>query len=156
MRRPLVALQAFDSVEGALAAAREHGVHHFPVLERQRLVGVVCTCDMREARADQAVGEVMRPVVALPIASAASEAATLMRGADVGSVLVLDRSGEPCGIVTRSDLAREPAIAPLLEDCRCEACGAMRHLHRYGERQLCASCLERAVEPQAFDTGGGD
>jgi CBS-domain-containing membrane protein len=111
---------------------------------------------MQEAELQRPVGDVMRPAVTIPASRSAADAAQLMRAADVGSVLVTDGRGEPCGIVTRSDLSGEPPLAAILEDCRCEACGTIHHLHRYGERRLCSSCLERAEEPQAFETGGGD
>lgn len=156
MSRPLVALQAYDTVSAALATAREHGVHHFPVCEHEQVVGMVCTCDLQEARLEQAVMEVMRPAVTLPASRSAADAAMLMRAADVGSVLVLDWQGSPCGIVTRGDLNDEEPAAAILQDCRCECCGTTHHLHRHGDRQLCFSCHERAAEPQAFEGGGGD
>jgi signal-transduction protein with cAMP-binding, CBS, and nucleotidyltransferase domain len=156
MHRPLIALQLHDTVSAALDAAREHGVHHFPVCNHEQVVGMVCTCDLQEAGLEQPVGNVMHPAVTIPASRSAADAAMLMKAADVGSVLVTDWRGAPCGIVTRSDLNREPPVAALLEDCRCESCGTIRHLHRYGERQLCFSCHERAAEPQAFETGGGD
>ncbi len=156
MRHPLIALHIFDPVSAALDAAREHGVHHFPVCDQGRVVGMVCTCDLQEAALVSPVGDVMRPAVTIAASRSAADAALLMRAADVGSVLVTDGGGAPCGIVTRSDLNGDPPVAAILEDCRCEACGTLRHLHRYGARQLCFSCHERAAEPQAFDTGGGD
>jgi hypothetical protein len=79
-----------------------------------------------------------------------------MRAADVGSILVTDLKGQPCGIVTRGDLDEERQVAELLEDRRCACCGSTKHLHRHGEQQLCFSCRERAAEPQAFEGGGGD
>lgn len=156
MHRPLIALQLYDTVSDALDTAREHGVHHFPVCNHEQVVGMVCTCDLQEATLEQAVGNVMHPAVTIPSSRSTAEAAMLMKAADVGSVLVTDGRGSPCGIVTRSDLTGDPPVAALLEDCRCEACGTIRHLHRYGERMLCFSCHERAAEPQAFDSGGGD
>ncbi len=156
MHRPLIALHVFDSVSDALDTAREHGVHHFPVCNHERVVGMVCTCDLQTAKLEQPVGNVMHPAVTLPDSRSARDAAMLMRAADVGSVLVMDGSGKPCGIVTRSDLSGEPPVAALFDDCRCESCGTIHHLHRYDERRLCFSCRERAEEPQAFDTGGGD
>lgn len=156
MHRPLVALHIYDSVSDALDTAREHGVHHFPVCRHEQLVGMVCTCDLQNAELEQPVGSVMRPAVTISERRSAEDAAMLMKAADVGSVLVTDELGSPCGIVTRSDLSGEPPVAALLEDCRCEACGTIHHLHRLGERLLCSSCRERAEEPQAFETGGGD
>jgi CBS domain-containing protein len=156
MHRPLVALHVYDSVSAALDTAREHGIHHFPVCKHEQVVGMVCTCDLKEATLEQAVGSVMRPAVTISDGRSAEEAAMLMRAADVGSVLVTDQRGTPCGIVTRSDLIGEPPLAALLEDCRCEGCGTIHHLHRHEGRLLCFSCHERATEPQAFDGGGGD
>jgi CBS domain-containing protein len=156
MHRPLIALQLYDTVEAALATAREHGIHHFPVCNHDAVVGMVCTCDLQNAALKQPVGSVMRPAVTIPASRSARDAAVLMQAADVGSILVIDYQGSPCGIVTRSDLNGEPPIAALLEDCRCEACGSIHHLHRYDGRRLCFSCSERALEPQAFETGGGD
>jgi CBS domain-containing protein len=156
MSRPLVALQAYETVSAALATAREYGVHHFPVCHHNQVLGMLCTCDLQEAGLEQPVVEVMRPAVTLPESGSAADAALLMQAADVGSVLVVDGTGNPRGIVTRSDLNDEEPLAAILEDCRCECCGTIRHLHRYGERRMCFSCHERAAEPQAFDTGGGD
>jgi CBS domain-containing protein len=156
MRSPLIALHTYDTVSAALEAAREHGVHHFPVCNHDQVVGMVCTCDLQEAAPAEAVADVMRPAVTIPVGRSAADAAILMRAADVGSVLVTDPAGQPCGIVTRSDLDGEPRVAAILEDCRCESCGTIHHLHRYEGRQLCFSCRERATEPQAFETGGGD
>ncbi len=156
MHSPLIALHTYDTVSAALEAAREHGVHHFPVCNHDQVVGMVCTCDLQEAPMAEAVADVMRPAVTIRADRSAADAALLMRAADVGSVLVTDEAGAPRGIVTRSDLNGEPRVAAILENCRCESCGTIRHLHRYGERQLCFSCRERATEPQAFETGGGD
>lgn len=156
MHSPLVALHTYDTVSAALEAAREHHVHHFPVCNHDQVVGMVCTCDLQDAALAESVADVMRPAVTIAVDSSAADAALLMRSADVGSILVTDQAGAPCGIVTRSDLTGEPRADAILEDCRCEACGAIRHLHRYEDRQLCFSCRERATEPQAFDTGGGD
>ena len=156
MSRPLVVLQTFDIVSDARARAREHHVHHFPVYGRNQLMGMVCSCDLQEAKPDQSVAELMRPAVTIPASRSAADAAMLMKAADVGSVLVLDWNNRACGIVTRGDLDGDPPADAILEDCRCECCGSTRHLHRYEDRQLCFSCRERAAEPNAFETGGGD
>src|SRR3954466_1471997 len=146
MRQPLIALHTFDSVAVALDVAREHGVHHFPVCEHERVVGMVCTCDLRNAALERPVGDVMRPAVSLPANRSAADAALLMRAADVGSVLITDGHGAACGIVTHSDLNGDPPVAPLLEDCRCDACGAVRHLYRHYGRRLCFCCQRDAEE----------
>jgi predicted transcriptional regulator len=156
MSGPLITLEAVDSVATALASAKEHGVHHFPICARERLLGVVCTCDLQEARPDRAVGELMRRAVTIPLNRSSTDAAVLMRTADVGSVLVVDAEGRAHGIVTRGDLDEQTSAQRILADVRCECCATSRHLHRYDGRLLCVSCRERASEPQAFETGGGD
>lgn len=156
MSRPLVVLQSFDTVADALATAREHHVHHFPVYWKDHLAGMVCTCDLLDAGLEEHVGEVMRPAVTIQASRSAADAALLMKAADVGSILVLDWNNRACGIVTRGDLDGDGPADAILADCHCECCGSTRHLHRYQDRQLCASCRERAVEPAEFETGGGD
>jgi CBS domain-containing protein len=156
MRHPVIALYSYATVSAALDAAREHHVHHFPVCDGERVVGMVCTCDLQEAKLEQAVGDVMRRAVTMSGDRSAADAAVLMRATDVGSVLVTDGHGSPCGIVTRGDLSGQPRVAAILKDCHCEACGSTHHLQRFGQRRLCFSCRERAIEPEAFETGGGD
>jgi len=156
MSQPVVALQVYDTVEQALATAREHGVHHFPVVKHDKVVGMVCTCDFQEVPPGLPIARVMRPAVTLPEQSSSLEAAQLMRAALVGSILVLDFRGRPCGIVTRGDLQNDAPANEILRDCRCECCGAAQHLRGFNGRILCFSCRERANEPAAFDTGGGD
>ncbi len=156
MREPLFTLQSRDTVSAALDNAREHSVHHFPVCDGERVVGMVCTCDLQEATLEQPVGDVMRRAVTMPASRSTADAAVLMRASDVGSVLVTDGRGSPCGIVTRGDLNGEPRVDAILKDCHCEACGSTHHLQRYNQRRLCFSCRERAIEPEAFETGGGD
>jgi predicted transcriptional regulator len=156
MRHPLIALQPYDTVSVALDTAREHGIHHFPVCDHHHVIGMVCTCDLQEARLQQSVADVMRPAVTISATRSTEDAALLMKAADVGSVLITDWRGDPCGIVTRGDLSGDPPVDAILDDCRCESCGSIRHLQRYGDSQLCFSCHERAAEPQAFETGGGD
>lgn len=155
MRHPLVTLRPFHTVSEALDVAREHHVHHFPVMDHERVVGVVSKTELREAALGETVGRIMRHPVTLPAKGTATEAALLMRWSDVGSVLLTDETGQLCGIVTRRDLVEVPRAAAVLNDCRCEVCGLLGHL-RYQNRWLCSSCAERAEEPQAFETGGGD
>jgi len=157
MSHPVVALKTYDTIAAALATAREHGVHHFPVCSaNDRVVGMVCTCDFREVSPVSLVSAVMRPAVTLPAVGSGADAAQLMKTASVGSILVVDWNGAPCGIVTRGDLLTEAPANQVLKDCKCECCGTIHHLHDFHGGILCVSCRERAAEPAAFETGGGD
>jgi hypothetical protein len=73
-----------------------------------------------EADASLAVGNVMQPAVTIPASRSLEEAALLMKAADVGSVLVTDGRGSPCGVLTRGDLSgaerRVSDVRALLED----------------------------------------
>src|SRR5262245_647271 len=125
----------------ALAAAR--AVHHIPVLDGGVMVGIVCTCDLREAREDEPLGRRMRSPVATITANAASnEALATMRRHDVGALPVLYH-GFLIGIVTAGDLVRAHVLGEE-ERPSCRACGAHHHV-RQGEdgSQLCVGCREK-------------
>jgi predicted transcriptional regulator len=141
----------------ALALARRHDVSHLPVVSDDRLVGLVCTCDLDDARLDASVGACMHPDVRTiaadaPVARAAAE----MEQASVGSLVVVDR-GRIVGIVTRDDLAarargQEPALS------RCAACGSFVHLRpgATGEPIWCSECASRrSAPPDEREMGGG-
>jgi predicted transcriptional regulator len=156
MSHPVVALQTYDTIAGALATSREHSVHHFPVCSHDKVVGMVCTCDFRDVSAETQIAEVMRPAVTIPAIRSSADAAQLMKAAFVGSILVVDWRGNPCGIVTRGDLIDDAPANQILSDSKCECCGSIQHLRGFNDRILCVSCRDRALEPQEFETGGGD
>jgi CBS-domain-containing membrane protein len=113
----------------AANVASERKVRRLPVVERGLLVGMVCTCDLIEARPDAPVALHMRsPAVAAHSDDMAFAAAELMRTCDVGALPVLHR-GFLIGIVTSGDLERANAW-PGPPPPRCAACGAARHVRR--------------------------
>lgn len=119
-RRPLVTLHLYATVAEARLVAEAHGVHHLAVRDAERVVGIVCACDLDEADAALAVGNVMQPAVTIPASRSLEEAARLMKAADVSSMLVTDGRGSPCGVLTRSDLSgagrRVSDVRALLND----------------------------------------
>jgi predicted transcriptional regulator len=137
---------ANEPIAGVMALARRSTCHHFPVLEGEALVGMVCTCDLHRARREATVAEVMTaPVVTLNGRNTAREAAELMRRHAVGSVIVLAED-RPCGIVTRGDiLATFPEAETVMGPSRCECCGLTRHLkiNPFGQT-LCMYCDGRS------------
>ncbi len=126
----------------ALAAAR--AVHHIPVLDGGVMVGIVCTCDLREAREDEPLGRRMHvPVATINANAPGSEALALMRRHDVGALPVLYH-GFLIGIVTAGDLVRARVLAEH-ERPVCAGCGAHHHV-RPSEPDgalLCLACRER-------------
>ena len=126
----------------ALAAAR--AVHHIPVLDGGVMVGIVCTCDLREAREDEPLGRRMRaPVATITASLSSSEAMATMRRHDVGALPVLYH-GFLIGIVTAGDLVRARVMADN-ERPICGSCGAHHHVRRIEPEgaPLCLACRER-------------
>jgi acetoin utilization protein AcuB len=140
----------------ALALAGERGIHHLPVVDADALVGVVCTCDLRAAKPDSVVTEVMKkPALTLDAEREALEAAALMAERGVGSIVVV-RDDRPLGIVTRGDLLeRVPESQAVMGASECECCGLTRHLrtNEYGQT-LCIYCYDRGHDGDWYDTGG--
>ena len=158
MSLPVVTIAPDARAADVLALAQTKGVHHFPIVEEGKLVGIVCTCDLQELGADAKVLQVAwRHVITLRPGDSVSDAARLMALHGVGSIVVSDEGGV-CGIVTRAELIRaDPELDRLLLEARCVACGARSHLRPGPQGQcLCQSCQARAKAGAELDVGGGD
>jgi CBS domain-containing protein len=157
MNRPVFAIAPNARVAEVFAVSERLHVHHFPIVLDGTVVGIVCTCDLLEARPDADVsGWARRDVATLEPTDTAEEAARLMRDEAVGSVVVAEAS-QLRGIVTREDLASYPRLALTLDEGHCSACGARKHLRRdLGDLFLCAECSQRARHDSWYETGGGD
>jgi CBS domain-containing protein len=120
-----------------ICAAR--AVHHLPVVEGGILVGIICTCDLRGAAADEHLGRRMRtPVVTIRPDAPTRDALGTMRDADVGALPVLYH-GFLIGIVTAGDLERAG-----LQSTRghCALCGARHHVRATPRGRRCVACWE--------------
>lgn len=142
MSQPVVVVGPDARAHEVLALADAEGVHHFPIIEHGKLVGIVCTCDLRELDREAKVKQVAwRHVIALPPEGSLSDAARLMMMQGVGSIVVSDGGGIR-GIVTREDLVRaDPELDQLLWEARCAACGTRSHLRPGPDGQcICKDC----------------
>ena len=135
-------------VREARALATARGVHHIPVLDGGVMVGIVCTCDLRDARDDEQVGpHIHSPVTTINANASSNEALATMRRHDVGALPVLYH-GFLIGIVTTGDLVRAHVLG---EEERqvCSACGAHHHVRPNddgdGSRALCLGCQKAAL-----------
>jgi CBS domain-containing protein len=158
MHQPVVTVGPAASVEEVLALARGKGIHHIPIMQRGKLLGLVCTCDLNDALPTlPALHLARRNVVTASPDCSAGDAARLMMTNAVGSVVICNRDGV-WGIVTRNDLAQaRPELAVLLAEGLCAACGAREHLRLGpGETFLCVTCAERANASHWYDDGYGD
>jgi len=126
----------------ALAAAR--AVHHIPVLDGGVMVGIACTCDLREAREDEPLGRRMHsPVVTISANASSHEALATMRRHDVDALPVLYH-GFLIGIVTAGDMVRAHVLDER-ERPVCGSCGAHHHVRSSADDgvELCLACRER-------------
>jgi CBS domain-containing protein len=135
----------------------QQGVSHLVVVERGRVVGVVCACDLDRAELGAKVGDHMaRPPRTLPLGTSVFAAARDMIEHDLGCLPVMD-GARLAGIVTRSDLRR----AGILErdPQRCAACGDDDHVRCARPGAGVGFCLQctRSSRPPRWDEdlGGG-
>ena len=132
--------------------ATSQNVHHLPVVEAGRLVGVLCLCDLWGVASETAAAEVMTsPAATIDSRAPIAEAVSAMCDLAIGCLPVLD--GEVLvGILTRGDLYR----AGLLDENlirTCASCGARHHVRvdpaAYQDAvAFCFDCLDRG---RAFD-----
>jgi len=142
MRSPLQQMTGETSAIDALHLCAVRGVHHVPLFDGVRLLGIVCTCDLEEIALDAPVkSAVRRPPVMLDVTASVSDAVRCMSDQVVGSVLVT-RAGEPVGIVTREDVVREANGHTM--NFHCESCGAITHLKQGTRALLCLDCRSSA------------
>jgi len=113
MRSPAVAIFADTTLEDAYRTMQEKGIRHLPVLEGEKLVGVITDRDLRLATSALApfpffpgsrVSDVMRPgpLTADP-SDPVEDATRIMRERKIGCLPVVD-GGRLIGIVTGLDL----------------------------------------------------
>jgi len=79
MHMPVLTIGPSARAHDVLALAQAQGVHHFPIVQHQKLLGLVCTCDLEELAPDAGVLQVAwRHVITLPHDGSSSDAARLM------------------------------------------------------------------------------
>ncbi len=156
MSQPVSFIPPGTTVVDALNQARTLGVHHLPIGEPQQPLGVLCTCDLREAPLSEEIGNLLnRPPVSIGVDASVQQAADVMRTEVVGSLLILD-GDSIVGIVTRSDIVRSLGTRTSLSEVICLCCGSDQHLKLDEHEQLlCVDCRERATEPHSFEEGRG-
>lgn len=132
-------------VADALDLLREHRISHLPVIAQGRVVGVVCACDLEEARLDADLSSLMHsPAASIESECLMAEAAARMAELGVGSVVVL--SGEAlAGIITRSDFERVGMAEAAFGEQRCYLCKSYQHVRVDAGcgYLLCSACRAR-------------
>jgi acetoin utilization protein AcuB len=107
MRAFPYSLQATDSVDEARRLMAKHGIRHLPVLEGEKLVGLVTAHDLERAGSRRAkvaaIGELATaPVYTVDLDEPLDNVALHMATNRLGSALVV-RHGKVVGIFTTTD-----------------------------------------------------
>jgi CBS domain-containing protein len=158
MSRPVVVVEPELAVSELMEISARRGINHFPVVDQGSLLGLVCTCDLRDVAPDTAVAKlVRRPPVCVTETSSISDTARAMAENAVGSAIVVDARGV-LGIVTRADLASAGSeLAAWLAEGHCACCGTTEHLRPGLDGAfLCVDCQERGRADDWFEAGDGD
>jgi len=153
MRQPVVTIGPGATVEDVTTLVTTHGIHHVPIVQRGKLLGIVCACDVAGSRPDlRALPFARRNVVTAQPDSSVADVARLMIKHAVGSVLIANGDGL-WGIVTRDDVAYLSAeLAALLDETRCASCRSTHHLRQVaGDTLLCKACADRANASHWFE-----
>jgi CBS domain-containing protein len=124
MSRPVRTVTAQLDYRRAFDLLHAHGIHHLPVVEGKRVVGIVAHRDLLLAAAnfgptDVPVGEIMKaPPVCISEGADIKQAARLLVLNHIGSLPVIDDDGTLIGILTETDIFKIMAgmIGALPED----------------------------------------
>jgi CBS domain-containing protein len=105
MRHPVETILPSASPAEARAAMNRARINHLVVVRSGRqIVGVVCAHDLHGAAPGSTVEDLMSsPAVTASAGTNVRDAAKLLRGRSIGSLVVVER-GRPAGMVTTSDL----------------------------------------------------
>lgn len=110
MSRTVLTVTPDTEFHRALDLMRSRGVHHLPVIDAGRVVGLVAERDLLLAAAnfgssEVPVGEIMsQPAVCVAETAQLKEAARLLVEKHIGSLPVLDSKGGLVGIITETDI----------------------------------------------------
>lgn len=118
MSRPVLTVTPRTAVAEAVAVLRAHRVRHLPVMDGDRVVGVVTDRDLRGVGVETSVSAIMsRPVVVVSPRTAIDKAARLLFDRRIGCLPVIEE-GKLVGILTQTD-----AVAALVDVVRLQVGG---------------------------------
>jgi CBS domain-containing protein len=123
MTSPVVVIAPDTTAPAAVALMRQHNIRHLPVVEHDRLVGIISQGDLREASISEAINAdiyelsfmlhrltvdklMTRRVWTVTPEALVVHAAELMTQNKIAGLPVVDSGGAVIGIVTESDLLK--------------------------------------------------
>ncbi len=120
MSSPVHTVRPRTTAADAVALLRGHGIRHLPVMEGDRVVGVVTDRDLRGVDPGTRVDAIMsHPVVVVSPRTAMDKAARLLFDRRIGCLPVIEE-GKLVGILTQTD-----AVAALVNMMRVQVGGRM-------------------------------
>jgi len=128
MSRPVLTAQPQTEFHLAHELMRHRNIHHLPVLEGGRIVGIVAERDLLLAAAHFGsahvpISEIMRaPVERVSVRSTLMSAARRLVVKRIGSLPVVDARGQLVGIITETDIFK--AMAEMAWLTKAKATGA--------------------------------
>lgn len=118
MSSPVHTVTPATTAAEAAALLWRHRIHHLPVMEGDRVVGVVTDRDLRGVEGDTRVSAIMsRPVVVVSPRTAIDKAARLLFARKIGCLPVIE-DGRLIGILTQTD-----AVSALVDVVRLQVGG---------------------------------
>ena len=123
MSRPVITVDAIDSMHTAMKLLKEHGIRMLPVLKNGKLKGIVTDRDLKRTSASDAttldvhellylistlkVEKIMTPnPITVPYDFTVEETAEVLLKHKISGAPVLDAKGNLTGIITQTDLFR--------------------------------------------------
>jgi CBS domain-containing protein len=138
--------------------ARALGVRHLFVVDRERLVGVLCRCDLypEPAPHEDVAARMASTVYVLDPSATLGEAAAAMKTLAVGCLPVMQRD-RPVGLVTRGDLRRAGVPELALGAHVCLECGSVHGVRpdTHSGQEYCLDCID-LFTALGNDYGEGD
>lgn len=105
MTTPPVVVVPSMSIAGARKLLARNSIHHLPVVEQGRLVGILSAADVAHAAPTATVADAMQAgPISVPASATLREAATILATGMFHSLPVVAPGGAVVGIITTSDL----------------------------------------------------
>jgi len=152
------ALASDATVMEAARMMRDEDMGIVPVVDGDKLVGVLCRCDLypEPEEHEDVAARMASNVYALDPTSTLGEAAAAMKTLAVGCLPVVHK-GRPIGVVTRGDLRRAGVPEPALGAHRCLECGSVHGVRpdAHSGLEYCLDCID-LFTALGNDYGEGD
>lgn len=152
-----VVIRPSKTIGEAMALMRLHNISGLPVVESERIVGILTNRDLRFERAlERTVQDVMSTdLVTVPPGTGAEQAKDLMQQHKIEKLLVVDKAGVLRGLITIKDVENISRYPLAVQDSRRRLrCGAAVGVG--GDRvDRVAALIEAGVDVIVIDTAHG-